>query len=90
MEHRCNCGSAHDTTELGVSYNLYEKIDKDRVECLNEHEEGSGAGVFKTWEERLDRSQVSKFLFYKYQTYLIFFIKFSTEFFAYFISVCRK
>lgn len=59
MEHRCNCGSAHDTTELGVSYNLYEKIDKDRVECLNEHEEGSGAKVFKTWEERLDRSQVS-------------------------------
>ncbi|XP_011873277.1 PREDICTED: PITH domain-containing protein CG6153 isoform X1 [Vollenhovia emeryi] len=57
MEHRCNCGSLHDTAELGVSYNLYEKIDKDRVECLNEHEEGCGAGVFKTWEERLDRSQ---------------------------------
>lgn len=67
MEHRCNCGSAHDTTELGVSYNLYAKIDKDRVQCLNELEEGSGAKVFKTWEERLDRSQVSptNFLFCK-------------------------
>ncbi|EGI64509.1 PREDICTED: PITH domain-containing protein CG6153 [Acromyrmex echinatior] len=56
MEHRCNCGSVHDT-EIGISYNLFEKIDKDRVECLNEHEEGSGAKVFKTWEERLDRSE---------------------------------
>jgi len=72
MEHRCNCGSVHDT-EIGISYNLFEKIDKDRMECLNEHEEGSGAKVFKTWEERLDRSEVSlfeKFLFYKYQIYL--------------------
>ncbi|KYN04211.1 PREDICTED: PITH domain-containing protein CG6153 [Cyphomyrmex costatus] len=56
MEHRCNCGSVHDT-EIGVNYNLFEKIDKDRVECLNEHEEDSGIKVFKTWEERLDRSE---------------------------------
>lgn len=58
MEHQCNCGSAHDTTELGINYNLYEKIDKERVECLNEDEEGSGVKVFKTWEERLDKSEV--------------------------------
>jgi len=58
MAYHCNCGSAHDTAELGVSYNLYEKIDKDRVECLNESEEGTGIKVFKTWEERLDRSEV--------------------------------
>lgn len=57
MEHHCNCGSTHDTTELGVNYNLYEKIDKDRVQCLNEDEEGSGAKVFKTWENRLDKSE---------------------------------
>ncbi|XP_029156839.1 PITH domain-containing protein CG6153 [Nylanderia fulva] len=57
MEHQCNCGSAHDAIELGVSYTLYEKIDKDRVECLNENEEGSGVKVFKTWEERLDRTK---------------------------------
>lgn len=55
---RCNCGSTHDATELGVSYTLYEKIDKDRVECLNEIVEGSGAKVFKTWEERLDKTEV--------------------------------
>lgn len=54
---RCNCGSAHDATELGVNYTLYEKIDKDRVECLNEIEEGSGAKVFKTWEKRLDKTE---------------------------------
>lgn len=58
MEHQCNCGNAHDTTELGVNYNLYEKIDKDRVQCLNEDEEGSGVKVFKTWENRLDKSEV--------------------------------
>lgn len=76
----CNCGSAHDTAELGISYNLYEKIDTDKVQCLNEHEEGSGARVFKTWEERLDRSEVNrmKFLFYKYRMYIyIFFTKLS-------------
>lgn len=53
MEHRCDCGSSHDATELGVQYNLYQKIDKDNVECLNEYEEGSGVKVFKPWEERL-------------------------------------
>lgn len=93
MEHRCNCGSAHDTTELGISYNLYAKIDKDRVQCLNEHEEGSGAKVFKTWEERLDRSLVSprKFLFYKYQVKSeYFFIKHFTEsFFLFYFSMLR-
>ncbi|XP_012220147.1 PITH domain-containing protein CG6153 [Linepithema humile] len=57
MAYHCNCGSTHNTAELGVNYNLYEKIDKDRVECLNESEEGSGIKVFKTWEERLDRSE---------------------------------
>ncbi|KAL6261538.1 hypothetical protein P5V15_006626 [Pogonomyrmex californicus] len=60
MGHRCNCGNTHDTTELGIGYNLYEKIDKDRIECLNEHEEGSGSKVFKTWEERLNRSDYVK------------------------------
>ncbi|XP_012530384.1 PITH domain-containing protein CG6153 [Monomorium pharaonis] len=58
MEHRCMCEGVHDTTDLGVGYNsLYEKIDKDRVECLNELEEGTGVKVFKTWEERLDKSE---------------------------------
>ncbi|XP_011690667.1 PREDICTED: PITH domain-containing protein CG6153 [Wasmannia auropunctata] len=57
MEHQCNHCNGHHTAELGASYSLFEKIDKDRVECLNELEEGSGIKVFKTWEDRLDRSQ---------------------------------
>ncbi|XP_011170428.1 PITH domain-containing protein 1 [Solenopsis invicta] len=52
----CACGASHDTSELGFNYNLYEKIDKDSVQCLNELVEGTGATVFKPWEERLDRS----------------------------------
>lgn len=54
----CNCGEAHDEENLGIDYNLYEKIDILNVECLNECEEGSGATVFKPWEDRLNRSKV--------------------------------
>lgn len=43
--------------ELGFQYNLFEKIDKDNLQCLNEGIEGSGKTVFKSWENRLDRSQ---------------------------------
>ncbi|XP_043685872.1 PITH domain-containing protein GA19395 [Vespula pensylvanica] len=57
MEHHCCCGSIHNDAELGVQYNLYKKIDKDNVECLNEYEENSGVTVFKPWEERLDTSK---------------------------------
>lgn len=59
MEHQCDCGSIHNEAELGVQYNLYKKIDKDNVECLNEYEENSGVTVFKPWEERLDTSKVN-------------------------------
>lgn len=48
----------HDSDELGIQYNLYEKIDKDNLQCLNESVEGSGKTVFKPWEKRMDRSQV--------------------------------
>lgn len=58
MSHTCNCGSDHDTSELGVQYSLYEKIDTSKVQCLNESEEGSGVKIFKKWEDRLDRTQV--------------------------------
>lgn len=57
MAHQCGCGHAHDETEVGIQYNLYQKIDLDNVECLNECEEGSGATVFKRWEDRLDRNK---------------------------------
>ncbi|XP_014207020.1 PITH domain-containing protein GA19395-like [Copidosoma floridanum] len=57
MERQCQCGGSHDERELGVQYNLYEKIDLQNVECLNELAEGSGVKVFKSWEERLDHTK---------------------------------
>ncbi|XP_015114152.1 PITH domain-containing protein CG6153 [Diachasma alloeum] len=57
MEHQCNCGSSHSTAELGVQYNLFEKIDTTGAECLNESEDGAGIKVFKPWEERLNHDK---------------------------------
>ncbi|XP_017886710.1 PITH domain-containing protein GA19395 [Ceratina calcarata] len=57
MAHQCVCGGKHDETELGIHYNLFQKIDIENLECLNETEEGSGASVFKTWENRLDKNK---------------------------------
>ncbi|KAG6454061.1 PITH domain-containing protein GA19395 [Manduca sexta] len=45
-----------DVNEIGFQYNLFEKIDKENLQCLNESVEGSGKTVFKSWENRLDRS----------------------------------
>lgn len=56
-EHHDHDHSSSD--ELGIQYNLYEKIDKDNVQCLNEIVEGSGKTVFKPWNKRLDRTDVS-------------------------------
>ena len=39
-------------------YSLYQKIDTEKLQCLNEAEEGSGKTVFKPWDERLDRTKV--------------------------------
>ncbi|GLV46182.1 uncharacterized protein CBL_02899 [Carabus blaptoides fortunei] len=53
--HGCDGGHDHDDTpEMGIQYSLFEKIDKDNLECLNEVEEGSGKRIFKPWEERLN------------------------------------
>ncbi|XP_029056233.1 PITH domain-containing protein GA19395 [Osmia bicornis bicornis] len=57
MAHQCGCGASHEEGELGVQYNLYKKIDIENIEVLNECEEGSGAAVFKPWENRLDRTK---------------------------------
>ncbi|XP_053983319.1 PITH domain-containing protein GA19395 [Hylaeus anthracinus] len=57
MTHQCNCGETHNEGELGLQYNLNTKIDIENVECLNEYRDGSGATVFKPWEERLDRNK---------------------------------
>ncbi|KAK1120822.1 hypothetical protein K0M31_011026 [Melipona bicolor] len=57
MAHQCSCGDIHNDVELGIQYNLYQKIDTGNVECLNEYEEGSGVTVFRSWESRLDRDK---------------------------------
>ncbi|CAK1603168.1 unnamed protein product [Parnassius mnemosyne] len=43
--------------EIGIQYNLFEKIDKENLQCLNESVDGSGQTVFKPWDKRLDHSQ---------------------------------
>lgn len=40
--------------EMGIQYSLYQKIDTENLECLNETEEDSGKKVFKAFENRLD------------------------------------
>lgn len=40
--------------DIEVAYSLYQKIDLDNVECLNERVDGSGVKVFKPWNERLN------------------------------------
>lgn len=53
------CDHPHDAAgDLGAAYSLYSKIDLDRVECLNESEEGAGKTIFKPWDQRLDFSKV--------------------------------
>ena len=37
---------------------LFQRIDTEKVQCLNESVDGSGKTVFKPWEDRLDVSQV--------------------------------
>lgn len=43
--------------EMGIEYSLYQKIDMENLEVLNEAEEGSGKTIFKPFEERLDFSR---------------------------------
>ncbi|XP_043275282.1 PITH domain-containing protein GA19395 isoform X2 [Venturia canescens] len=58
MESNCSCNGDHShDCEIGVQYTLYQKINRDDVECLNEREDGSGVMVFKPWEERLNRDK---------------------------------
>lgn len=58
-----NC--AHESTdsdylkESGIQYSLYEKIDMENLECLNEEEDGSAKNVFKPWDQRLDGRAVN-------------------------------
>lgn len=58
------CGHEHhehkhdeSTAERGTQFHLYQKIDFNKLQCLNEAEEGSGKNVFKPWDERLDTTR---------------------------------
>ena len=54
-------GHDHDHTtdaERGSAYSLYLKIDTERVQCLNEAEDGSAKYIFKSWDQRLDKEKV--------------------------------
>lgn len=80
-QHHCDGEHNHDDSpEMGIQYSLYEKIDKENLQCLNEATEGSGKNIFKPWENRLDFSLVRQVMF-------IFFL---FIFYFCYILVCRK
>ena len=53
-------GRPVDDASAGIEFSLYQKINLDEVECLNEAEENSGRSVFKAWEDRKDKEKVTK------------------------------
>ena len=58
-----SCGHSHShddisDAERGNQFSLYLKIDLERLQCLNESEDGSGKNVFKPWDKRLDVDKV--------------------------------
>ena len=55
----CGCSQEVKTENLAVLYNLYSRIDKQNLECLNEVQENSGRDVFRPWDERLLKDHVS-------------------------------
>jgi len=55
------CEGDHDhapESDMMAAYSLYLKIDTERVQCLNEAEEGSAKYIFKPWDQRLDKEKV--------------------------------
>ena len=61
---------AHEATdidnalEMGIEYSLYQKIDMENLECLNEEIDGSGKLIFKPFEKRLDYTNVRNLFSY--------------------------
>lgn len=45
------------STNLGLMYSLYSKIDLQNLTTLNELEENSGREVFRSWDERLSKEK---------------------------------
>ena len=54
----CDHGAAGKVgEEAGISYSLYHKIDMNNLTCLNETIEDSVKGIFKPWEDRLNKDK---------------------------------
>ncbi|KAG8451636.1 hypothetical protein GDO86_003723 [Hymenochirus boettgeri] len=54
----CSCEAGpSDEAERGLEYGLFQRIDHNKLQCLNESREGSGRSVFRAWNERNDRSR---------------------------------
>ena len=58
------CGHEHHehkhdeaASERGQQFHLYQKIDFNKLQCLNEADEGSARNAFKPWEERMDATK---------------------------------
>lgn len=64
MSHEHSHGCEHESTdidnalEMGIQYSLFEKIDMENLECLNEETDGTGKTIFKSFEKRLDFDKV--------------------------------
>ncbi|CAB1426341.1 unnamed protein product [Pleuronectes platessa] len=55
--HGCGCEAEHEPAERGLEYGLFNRIDVEKLQCLNESREGDGKLVFKPWDQRLDREK---------------------------------
>jgi len=54
----CDHGAAGQLgEEMGLAYSLYQRIDMDKLECLNETEEDSVKNIFIPWENRLQKEK---------------------------------
>jgi hypothetical protein len=62
FEHNCNrSGCDHQPSDQdSLSCSLFSKIDLDNVKCFNEDQDGSCRKVFRSWDDRLNRSYTVK------------------------------
>lgn len=71
------CDHSGDADEANaLAFSLYQKIDLQNLECLNESVDGSGATVFKPWNDRFD---VEKYVESDCDAELIFNIPFTGD-----------
>lgn len=54
--HESGCDHDHGEDEGGEAWALYEKVDTERLVCLNEKRPGSLKDILRPWHQRLDTS----------------------------------